>query len=125
MVVDAAVKTMPVPTSAIAHGTPVMGKIVGDVPTVNLIVVATLATVNVITPVVSAAVPEISNCQIRMLWPAEDATRLAELAVPATATTWVGKYALAIHVPDCPCNRYSGRGVHHKVVTRVGVVVSV
>jgi len=63
VVVDAAVKVTAVPTSATAHGTPVIGRMVGLAPTVNLIDVAVPACVKVITPVVSAAVPEMSNCQ--------------------------------------------------------------
>ena len=59
---------------------------VGVDPTVNFMDVAVPATVQVSTPVVSATVPEATSCQARMLCPADDAMRLAEDPVPATAT---------------------------------------
>jgi len=97
VVVVAAVKLTAVPTSAIAQGTPVMGS--GVQPALGsgaLIVVVVPAAVNVMTTVESAAVPEIRSCQTRMLCPAEDAIRLAELPVPATATDRVGNDAFGI-----------------------------
>ena len=85
VVVAAAVKLTAVPTSAAAHAAPVYGitAVVLD-RMLNLALVAVPATVQV-SVIVSFAVPVITSCQTLMLCPADEATRLAEEPVPATA----------------------------------------
>jgi hypothetical protein len=91
VVPDAAVNDTAVPTSAIAYGTPVIGRTVVPCATGTFTVVEVPAAVKVNKAVVSVVVAPMSNCQTRIDCPADEATRFAELPVPVTATDRVGR----------------------------------
>jgi hypothetical protein len=91
VLVDAAVNVTAVPVSAIAQGAPVIGRT--TVPLAGIWTVRVLETPAEVKLMValSVAVPDMTSCHTRALWPAEEATRLAEPPVPAAEVKSVGK----------------------------------
>ena len=117
-VLEGALNVIAVPVSACAQGAPVSGSTTVDVAgTAIVAVVAVPARVHLNV----ADVPELdelatSNCQTRMLCPVDDATRIALLPVPVTATLFRRKIGISQAMPgDAPLLKSTAAGLSQRL----------